>query len=89
MDRFAVHIGLAFQIRDDILDITGHSQVIGKSTGSDENLRKATWPSVFGMKESHRRCDELLELARGALTIFGSAADSLQTLANFIVERKR
>jgi geranylgeranyl pyrophosphate synthase len=89
MNRFAADIGLAFQIRDDILDVIGHTQVIGKPTGSDENLQKATWPSVFGMEESIQRCDELLQSSREALAIFGSAADSLQTLATFIVERER
>jgi len=89
MHRFATDIGLAFQIRDDILDVTGHTQVIGKPAGSDENLRKATWPSVFGMEESIRRCDELLASAKDALTTFGPAADTLQALASFIVERER
>lgn len=89
MHCFATNIGLAFQIRDDILDVSGHTQVIGKPAGSDENLQKATWPSVFGMEESLRRCDELLESARDALTVFGSAADSLQALASFIVARER
>ena len=89
MNRFATDIGLAFQIRDDILDVTGHTQVIGKPAGSDENLRKATWPAVFGMEESIRRCDELLASARSALAVFGSAADTLQALASFIVERER
>lgn len=89
MNRFAADIGLAFQIRDDILDVIGHTQVIGKPTGSDENLQKATWPSVFGMEESIQRCDELLQSSREALAIFGSAADSLQTLATFIVKRER
>jgi len=89
MHRFATDIGLAFQIRDDILDVTGNTQVLGKPAGSDENLRKATWPSVFGMDESIRRCDELLTSAKDALKIFGAAADPLQDLASFIVERER
>jgi farnesyl diphosphate synthase len=89
MRRFATDIGLAFQIRDDILDVTGETDVIGKPAGSDAAAGKATWPALFGMDESVRRCRELLESAMTALDLFGPAADPLRTLASLIVERSR
>ena len=89
MDRFARDIGLAFQIRDDILDVAGKTDVIGKPAGSDQKLMKATWPALFGMEESVRRCDELLAAALHELTIFGDSATPLRLLANYVVERIR
>ena len=89
MQQFATDIGLAFQIRDDILDVTGETAVIGKPAGSDEAAGKATWPAVFGMDESNRRCRELLASALAQLDSFGDAADPLRTLASLIVERSR
>jgi len=89
MDNFARDIGLAFQIRDDILDVAGKTDVMGKPAGSDQKLNKATWPSLFGIDESVRRCDELLESAVGALAIFGDDAEPLRLLASYVVERVR
>ena len=89
IDCFSRDIGLAFQIRDDILDVQGETEVIGKPAGSDQALDKATWPALFGLDESIRRCDELLESAMQQLGIFGSNADPLRMLGNFIVGRKR
>jgi len=89
MDGFSHDIGLAFQIRDDILDVEGDTEVIGKPAGSDEALDKATWPALFGIDESNRRCDELLESAMQQLALFGNDADPLRLLANYIVERRR
>ncbi len=89
MQRFSKDIGLAFQIRDDILDVEGDVDVIGKPVGSDEALRKATWPALFGIDESIRRCDDLLASAMQQLEIFGEDAKPLAFLASFIVERSR
>jgi farnesyl diphosphate synthase len=89
MRGFATDIGLAFQIRDDILDVTGETDVIGKPAGSDEAAGKATWPALFGVEESHRRCRELLSTAMGRLDVFGAAAEPLRSLASLIVERVR
>lgn len=89
MDGFSRDIGLAFQIRDDILDVTGQTDVIGKPAGSDQGMNKATWPSVFGMEESIRRCDELLASTMQHLNVFGHIAEPLRLLANFIVARIR
>jgi geranylgeranyl pyrophosphate synthase len=89
MQGFATDIGLAFQIRDDILDVTGETDVIGKPAGSDAAAGKATWPALFGMEESHRRCRELLATAMERLDVFGAAAEPLRSLASLIVERTR
>jgi len=89
MEQFSRDIGLAFQIRDDILDVQGETEVIGKPAGSDQAQNKATWPALFGLEESTRRCDELLDSALQQLSVFGSDAGPLQALASYIVERKR
>jgi farnesyl diphosphate synthase len=87
LDRFARSIGLAFQIKDDILDVEGETKVIGKTAGSDQVLAKATWPALFGLGEAKRRCQELLEEALEALDDVGRDAGTLRSLARFIVER--
>ena len=89
MDRFGRSIGLAFQIRDDLLDVEGDTSTIGKSVGADQRLGKATWPAIVGVDESKRRCDALLRDANDALDSFGSRADPLRWLANYIVARER
>ena len=86
-DTFGRNIGIAFQIRDDILDIEGETDVIGKPSGSDEKLDKATYPALFGIAESRRRCDELLASALANLETFGASAAPLEWLARYIVER--
>ena len=87
MDDFGRCIGLAFQIRDDLLDVEGDTGTIGKVAGSDVRRGKATWPAIFGVEESRRRCDELLESAHRSLEIFGDDAESLRWLADYIVRR--
>ena len=88
LDQFSRDIGLAFQIRDDILDVSGETGEIGKRAGADQKLSKATWPALFGLDEANRRCDELLESATAQLNVFGAAAESLELLAAYIVERR-
>lgn len=87
LDSFGKNIGIAFQIKDDILDVEGETHVIGKPSGSDEKLGKATYPALFGVDESRKRCDELLQSAMTSLTPFGDAAAPLEWLARYIVER--
>jgi len=87
LDSFARQIGVAFQIKDDILDVEGETHVIGKPAGSDESSNKATYPALFGIDASRRRCDELLGGALGNLTQFGRSAAPLEWLARFMVER--
>ncbi len=85
--EFSESLGLAFQIRDDILDVEGHTDVIGKRTGADRKKMKATWPAMFGMDESRARCGELLAQGLGSLAAFGESAEPLQWLARYIVHR--
>ena len=87
LDTFGRKIGIAFQIKDDILDVEGETDVIGKPSGSDEKRGKATYPALFGVDASRRRCDELLSGALADLEAFGSAAAPLEWLARYIVER--
>lgn len=87
IDAFGRTIGLAFQIKDDLLDIEGDTDVIGKPAGSDERLDKATYPGLLGIEQAHRRCDELLRSALEQLDDFEAAATPLRWLARFIVER--
>jgi farnesyl diphosphate synthase len=89
LDAFGRDIGLAFQIKDDILDVEGDTDIIGKPKGSDAKLDKATWPSLFGLEASRARCDELLQGALACLETFGADAAPLDWLARFIVERGR
>ena len=87
LDHFSREIGLAFQIRDDILDVAGETGVIGKHAGADQRLSKATWPALFGLDEARRRCDELLQAGTARLALFGADAEPLNLLATHIVER--
>ncbi len=87
LDRFGRAIGIAFQIKDDILDVEGDTETIGKPAGSDESLDKATYPALFGIEASRTRCDELLGGALTELEPFGSGAALLEWLARYIVER--
>lgn len=89
LDGFACAIGVAFQIKDDILDVEGETRVIGKPAGADLRLEKATYPRLFGLDKSRQRCDELLQSALFHLRPFGDAAAPLDWLARFIVERGR
>jgi farnesyl diphosphate synthase len=89
LDRFAHSIGLAFQIKDDILDVEGETGIIGKQAGADQVLAKATWPSLFGLEEAKTRCNELLADALRALDGLARDAGTLRWLARFIVERVR
>ena len=89
LDHFGRNIGVAFQIKDDILDVEGDTEVIGKPAGSDVSLNKATYPSLFGVAASRTRCDELLADALDDLSRFGASAAPLEWLARYIVERGR
>ena len=88
LERFIDALGLAFQIRDDILDIEGCSDVIGKPQGSDLELDKATYPALFGMQAAKDRTQELLELALASIEHLGEPADILRWIGNYIVQRE-
>jgi geranylgeranyl diphosphate synthase, type II len=86
---FGQNIGLAFQIVDDVLDVTQTSEQLGKTAGKDTAAEKVTYPALFGLDESIKRADELVDQASSSLEIFGSQADTLKCLAHFLVERKK
>jgi geranylgeranyl diphosphate synthase type II len=85
---FGRKAGLAFQIVDDILDMTVDSAHLGKTAGKDQATEKATWPAVYGLEQSQRDAARLIDEAFAALEPYGSRADGLKALARFLVERK-
>lgn len=87
--RYGRDIGLAFQIVDDILDVTQSSEHLGKTAGKDSTNRKATYPALFGVEASRRKADELLVSATDALKPFGDRGTTLRLLAEFLVRRSR
>lgn len=87
--EYAANIGLAFQIVDDILDVTSSSEELGKPVGSDKENEKCTYVSVLGLKKAQRYADELTEKAKTALSIFGDDATFLIELADTLSRRKK
>jgi geranylgeranyl diphosphate synthase type II len=88
LDTFGRKAGLAFQIVDDVLDVTQDSAQLGKTAGKDLASDKATWPAVFGLEQSLKDAERLIGEAFAALEPFGSHADGLKAVARFLVERK-
>ncbi len=88
LDEVAAALGLAFQIRDDILDVEGESATLGKTAGKDAAQAKATYPAVLGMAESKSRLAALHARMDDALRDFDSRADALRALAALAVQRR-
>ena len=88
LERYADAIGLAFQIKDDIIEAEGKTEDIGKSSHSDIDQAKATFPKTFGLSHSKKRVDDLLCKAKDALTVFDKDAEPLISIAEIIVSRK-
>ena len=86
---FGHSIGLAFQIVDDVLDVTQTSEQLGKTAGKDTAAEKATYPALFGVDESLRKAGVLVNSALVSLDGFGERAEALKELARFLVERKK
>ena len=87
--EFGQNIGLAFQIVDDVLDVTQTSEQLGKTAGKDTASEKVTYPALFGIEASLKKADELVATADAALASFGEAAATLREIAQFLVERKK
>ena len=87
LDRYADALGLAFQIRDDLLDIEGDSATLGKTAGKDLAQNKATFPALMGVDASRERLRALSETMRAALAPFGERGAVLAMLARRVVER--
>ena len=88
LSKYAHNIGLAFQIIDDILDITATQAELGKTAGKDLEAQKATYPKLWGLEESKRQADKLVAEAKAILDDFGDRARPLQALADYITNRK-
>src|SRR5437667_403887 len=86
--KFGRALGLAFQIIDDILDVTQTTEILGKSAGKDIAAQKATYPAVIGLEKSRAEAQRLTRQAHNALSIFGAKAESLRALANYLLERE-
>jgi len=87
LTRYGELVGLAFQIADDILDVTGKQEETGKDAGSDAKKGKKTFPAYYGLEESRRRANEVAEHAVHSLREFDRRADPLRELATYIVQR--
>ncbi|MCG5513769.1 (2E,6E)-farnesyl diphosphate synthase [Ectothiorhodospira shaposhnikovii] len=87
LDCFAKSIGLAFQIRDDILDVEGDTQTLGKTQGADQALGKATYPAIIGLEASKQQARELVDRALDSLKELDEGADLLRWIARYIIER--
>lgn len=87
LDRFAKLVGLAFQIRDDILDVEGDTQTLGKTQGADQALNKPTYPSIIGLEASKEQAQSLYAEAIDSLAGFDARADLLRWIAGYIVTR--
>lgn len=88
LDHYAKCIGLNFQIKDDILDIEGNTETLGKPQGSDIDANKPTYPAVVGMKEAKEMMMDLHQEALKSLNLLGDKAEPLRALAEYIVSRE-
>ncbi|ACB50228.1 geranylgeranyl pyrophosphate synthase [Crocosphaera subtropica ATCC 51142] len=88
LSRYAQNIGLAFQIIDDILDVTASTEELGKTAGKDQRDQKATYPSLWGLEESQKQAQALIDDAIAQLSPYGQSAQPLTAIAQFIVARK-
>ena len=89
LSQYAKNIGLAFQIIDDILDITATDEQLGKTAGKDLEAKKATYPSLWGVEKSRLKAQELVDNAIAQLSVYDAKAEPLRAVANYIVTRDR
>jgi geranylgeranyl pyrophosphate synthase len=89
LDHYAKCVGLAFQIRDDILDVEGETDTLGKRSGADESRSKSTYPALIGLQGAKQRAQELHTEAMDSLTELGDTADPLRWISRYIIERDR
>jgi geranylgeranyl diphosphate synthase type II len=89
LGAYGRHIGLAFQVADDILNIEGTPEMLGKPVGSDESHQKATGPSVLGLEQAKARAGELINIAVEEMKPLGERGEPLVAIARYVIERKR
>jgi len=87
-EKFALNIGLAFQVADDILDVTASTEDLGKTAGKDEDTDKTTFPKLLGLEESKVEARRLIDEAKASLKPFGDKAAPLLGIADYIIDRK-
>ncbi|BAM80451.1 geranylgeranyl diphosphate synthase, chloroplast precursor [Cyanidioschyzon merolae strain 10D] len=87
MESFANKIGLAFQVADDVLDVTATTETLGKTAGKDVAAEKATFPRILGLEESRKYAEDLVKEAKGELAKYGDRASLLLGFADFIIQR--
>jgi farnesyl diphosphate synthase len=85
---YARALGLAFQIQDDVIDVTGDAAQVGKAVGKDAAAGKATFVSLLGLEGAKTRAATLVEIACDALSVYETRADSLRDLARFVISRQ-
>jgi geranylgeranyl diphosphate synthase type II len=88
LTTFGQSVGLAFQVIDDILDVTQSSEKLGKTAGKDVNAQKATYPAIFGMEKSRKEAKRLTSKAHKSLGIFGPKGADLRALADYLLARE-
>jgi geranylgeranyl diphosphate synthase type II len=88
LTQYSRNIGLAFQIVDDVLDVTATDEELGKTAGKDLQAQKATYPSIWGIEESRRQAQQLIESAKAIVSDFGEKALPLMAVADYITARK-
>jgi geranylgeranyl diphosphate synthase type II len=86
---FGRNVGLAFQIIDDILDVTQSSEQLGKTAGKDTRAQKATYPAIIGLQKSRKMAEQLTGRAFAALRVFKGSARALEALAGHLLRRDR
>jgi geranylgeranyl diphosphate synthase type II len=86
---FGYHVGLAFQVIDDILDVTQTSDKLGKTAGKDTKAQKATYPAIVGLEKSRKIAQRLTNQAFAALKPLGPSAEALRGLAEYLLKRDR
>ena len=89
LEVYAKNIGLAFQVADDILNVEGNQEIMGKAVGTDSTRKKSTYPSVMGIEKSKAFAGNLINNALQSLDVFGTESDPLRAVAMYIIERKR
>lgn len=87
--EYAGHVGLAFQVMDDILNVSGDPELMGKATGTDQERNKSTYPALLGLSQSRKFAIDLISKALRALDNFDNRSQPLRALANYIIERRR